>query len=71
MSRLQDLARRAGEIEAELEAEIARRRDALGGRLVRGRIVFEAEVRTGTGPRARTCSTTSAPSGCATWRPRR
>ncbi|HCQ65463.1 MAG TPA: hypothetical protein DIU07_10025 [Rhodobacteraceae bacterium] len=41
---LQDLARRAREIEAELEAEIATRRDALGGRLVRGRIVFEAEV---------------------------
>ena len=44
-SRLQELARRAGEIEAELEAEIARRRAALGGRLVRGRLVFETEVR--------------------------
>ena len=41
---LQDLADRAREIEAELEAEIARRREALGGRLVRGRMVFEAEV---------------------------
>ncbi|MCB1359392.1 MAG: hypothetical protein KDK53_23740, partial [Maritimibacter sp.] len=43
-SKLQELARRAGEIEVELEAEIARRRAALGGRLVRGRMVFEAEV---------------------------
>lgn len=44
-NRLQELARRAREIEAELEAEIAERRAALGGRLVRGRMVFEADVR--------------------------
>lgn len=42
---LEDLMRRAREIETELEAEIARQRDRLGGRLVRGRMIFEAEVR--------------------------
>ncbi len=40
----EDLARRARAIEAELEAEIAKRRAALGGRIVRGRLVFESEV---------------------------
>lgn len=42
---LEDLVTRAREIEAELEAEIARRRERLGGRLVKGRVVFEAGVR--------------------------
>jgi hypothetical protein len=41
---LQDLTRRAREIEAEFETELARRRELLGGRLVRGRMMFETEV---------------------------
>lgn len=43
-SRLQDLARRAREVEADLEDEIEARRKELGGRLEHGRMVFEAEV---------------------------
>lgn len=42
---LQDLARRVREAEAQLEAEIARRRAALGFRVEHGRIVIDAEVR--------------------------
>ena len=41
---LQELARRAREIETEIEAEFARRREAFGGRLERGRLVFATEV---------------------------
>ncbi|SMH50823.1 hypothetical protein [Maritimibacter sp. HL-12] len=42
---LENLRARAREIEAAVEEEVDRRREALGARLERGRVVFEADVR--------------------------
>lgn len=43
-TRLQTLLARASELEDQIEAEITHRREALGGRIEHGRVVFAAEV---------------------------
>lgn len=44
MSRLQELLAQARALEDEIEAEVAHRREALGGKIEHGRMVFSEEV---------------------------